>query len=407
MHPPRVVAPGCRVIALVMSATALAATSSLGGAVDPAAAATPPAAGSVLPDQDPFYQAPANIGSYRAGQIVATRPVAAATSGSTHTWQIAYRSNDSHNHAELAVTTVLVPTAAWTGPGARPVVSEQYPEDATGTQCAPSYALATGAGATPSSMLAKGWAVAIPDYEGPTSVWMAGPQAGHATLDGVRAVKSFHTDGIGALNPWALDGYSGGGEATGWAAQLQPSYAPEVRLVGVAMGGTPADPEAVAKSLDGGFFSGFEFAATESLAREFPESGIAGILNARGRTDLQNAAGKCLAQILTQFPFRKLTADTTVADPFAVPSIAGVMKENTLGAAPPAAPIYDYHADTDEIVPVAQDNALTKAWCGRGATVQTVRDLVGEHGLEALVQSSAVLTFLTNRFADAKATNTC
>ncbi|MEU5883046.1 lipase family protein [Spirillospora sp. NPDC047279] len=49
--------------------------------------------------------------------------------------------------------------------------------------------------------------------------------------------------GIGKSNPWTLNGYSGGANATGWAAQLQPAYAPDVTLKGIAMGGTPADPE--------------------------------------------------------------------------------------------------------------------------------------------------------------------
>ncbi len=60
----------------------------------------------------------------------------------------------------------------------------------------------------------------MPDFEGPKSVFMAGPQAGHAVLDGIRAVKNFGTGGVGAANKWALNGYSGGAQATGWAAEL-------------------------------------------------------------------------------------------------------------------------------------------------------------------------------------------
>lgn len=55
-----------------------------------------------------------------------------------------------------------------------------------------------------------------------------------------------------------------------------------------------------------------------------------------------------------------------------------MLKADTLGAAAPDTPMYDYHADTDEIVPVAQDNTLTQNWCACGATVQIVRDLIGE-----------------------------
>ena len=69
--------------------------------------------------------------------------------------------------------------------------------------------------------------------------------------------------------------------------------------------------------------------------------------------------------------------------------------------------MYDYHADTDEIVPVGQDDALTRAWCALGATVQIHRDLIGEPAEEALVQQGAVLTFLGNRFAGIPAANNC
>ena len=231
----------------------------------PSSATPAPPPGSVVPDQDPFYTAPADIGSYQPGQVVGSRPVPDVTVEGVpvplDAWQISYRTDDSSNQPEMAVTTLVVPQTAWTGAGARPAVSLQAPEDSLGTQCAPSYVLATGQNVEEiglaAELLLANWAVAFPDFEGPKSVFMAGPQAGHAVLDGIRAVKNFDTDGVGPANPWAVDGYSGGAEATGWAAQLQPSYAPDVKLVGAAIGGTPADPTAVARFMDGGAFSGF------------------------------------------------------------------------------------------------------------------------------------------------------
>lgn len=102
------------------------------------------------------------------------------------------------------------------------------------------------------AFLVLGYAVAMPDHEGPDAEFLAGPQEGHATLDGIRAVHNFDTHGIGAANPVALYGYSGGANATAWAAQLQPSYAPDLHLAGAAIGGTPADPAATARFIDGG-----------------------------------------------------------------------------------------------------------------------------------------------------------
>ncbi|MGI8331069.1 lipase family protein [Actinomadura scrupuli] len=380
------------------------------------AAADPPAPGSVPPDQDPFYAAPADIASYAAGQVVASRqvtPKAGDLANTTNAWQISYRTNDSHDQPELAVTSLLVPKAAWTGTGSRPVVSVQAPEDSTGTQCAPSYGLSSGSGYAASSalfsapILSRGWAVAMPDFQGPKSVFMGGVQAGHAVLDGIRAVKNFSTAGIGPSNPWALNGYSGGAQATGWGAELQPSYAPEIKLVGTAMGGTPADPAAVARSLDGGPFSGFEAAATVSLATEYPEMDIEAIINEQGKVDLEKARDKCLPDLILAFPFRKLADESTVPDPLSVPSVAAVLKKNTLGSAAPASPIYNYHANTDEIVPVAQANTLTKAWCAKGAKIQVVRDAIGEHALEMVTRLNGAMTYLADRFAGKTPPSTC
>ena len=410
--------------ALASAATALLACAlalvpaAVGGSAASAAArpgTAAPAPGSVVPDQDPFYTAPANIAAYQPGQIVGTRPVpdvkVAGVPVPLDAWQISYRTDDSDNQPEMAVTTLVVPEVPWLGGGSRPVVSLQSAEDSLGTECAPSYLIATGTdeeeiGLAAEHLLAN-WAVAFPDFEGPKSVFMAGPQAAHAVLDGIRAVRNFDTDGIGPANPWALDGYSGGAEATGWAAQLQPGYAPDVKLVGAAIGGTPADPTAVAQFMDGGAFSGFEFAAAYGVATEFPQAGIQSLLNARGQQDFATIDGECELTILGQFAFRDLNQDTTVSDPLGVPSVAAVLQQDTLGASAPSTPVYDYHADTDEIVPVAQDNTLVGNWCRHGGTVQEVRDLIGEHSEEAVARETSVQQFLAARFAGTAPTSSC
>ncbi|REE98341.1 secretory lipase [Thermomonospora umbrina] len=400
-----------RRLARSLAGAALVAGLAASGTAVPAwaepVAAADPAPGSVTPDKDPFYLAPADIGAYRPGQIVATRPLTLKLSVEVRAWQISYRSNDSHGRPTLEVTTLAVPTKAWEGTGPRPAVSVQFAEDSTGIQCAPSYKLSTGGGSSEAGLLLnKNWAVAIPDHQGFKSAWMAGPRAGHSVLDGIRAVRSFQEAGL-ASSQWGLTGYSGGAHATGWAAELQPSYAPDVTLAGVAMGGTPADPAATARFLDGRAPAGFVFAATWGIHTEWPEAGIEGLLNAQGRIDMATVAGKCLPDILGKFPFRRLASATTVPDPLSVPSVAAVLKKDTMGAATPKAPIFNYHAVTDEIVPIGQANTLTKTWCAGGATIQIVRSWLGEHGLEAVRRSPAAVSYLNDRFAGKTPPNSC
>jgi hypothetical protein len=314
----------------------------------------------------------------------------------------------------MAVTTLAVPTAAWTGIGPRPAVSVEQPEDSTGTQCAPSYVMAGSKGAGEDidlkTMLKDGYAVQNPDYEGPKSAWLAGPQAGHAVLDAIRATDQFAAGGLNGSTPWALDGYSGGANATGWAAQLQPTYAPDVHLVAVAMGGTPADPKAVAKYIDGTAFAGFEPAAIYGISQDYPGAAAAvkELENAKGAAAFAEVAGECLPTILTQFLGAKLANYSTVADPIDSPIIQPYLLDNTIGQGPPtSAPIYDYHANGDEIVPVGQDNTLVSNWCADGATIDEVRDAGGEHAIEWTSRLSSVETFIADMFAGDKPTDTC
>lgn len=391
-------------------------------ATSPAVAETFPSAGSVPPDQDPFYAAPANIASYAPGQIFATRPVSTILFGAARTWQIAYRTNDAHDQPELTVTTLVVPTTPWHGQGARPIVSVQAAENSVDIRCSPSYNIARNLNPdlgliqqananvqnVPQALafLVLGYAVAMPDHEGPDAEFMAGPQEGHATLDGIRAVHNFDTHGIGAANPVALYGYSGGAHATAWAAQLQPSYAPDLHLAGAAIGGTPADPAATARSIDGGPTAGLEFAATYGIATAYPESGITGLLNARGQQAFADLKGKCLPYELARFPFQKLADYFTVPNPLDVPSVKAVLTENTLGAAAPTIPIYDYHAKTDDI-PVAPDDTMVRNWCGQGATVYVVRDPVVGHVEEGVVRLPSAVDYLSDRLAGRPAKSSC
>jgi Secretory lipase len=110
-----------------------------------------------------------------------------------------------------------------------------------------------------------------------------------------------------------------------------------------------------------------------------------------------------------QFPFKTLASYSTVADPLSYPTVAPVLAEDTLGQSKPtSAPIYDYHGDFDEVVPVTQDDTLVSNWCAAGATIDEVRDVFAEHVLAALEEDSNVLNFLSARFAGSSPpTNTC
>lgn len=105
--------------------------------------------------------------------------------------------------------------------------------------------------------LGEGYVTLVPDYEGLSSAFTVGSLAGMTTLDGIRAALNFKT----VVPDWnntqlAMLGYSGGAIATGWAAQLASTYAPELTFVGVAEGGVPVNISAAIDHVNKGSNAG-------------------------------------------------------------------------------------------------------------------------------------------------------
>jgi hypothetical protein len=374
--------------------------------------AAPSGAAIPEPAADPFYVPPAGYETAAPGAILRTRPVTVTGLGipiPVQSTQMLVRSTDAHGGPAAVVATLMIPQGAYSGPGARPLLSYQPATDSLGDQCNPSYTLRTGTEKElplVASGLSRGWAVVVTDYQGPRNAFAAGHMAGHAVLDGIRAAEHLPSTGLaGTATPVGLWGYSGGGLATGWAAQLQPSYAPELAVKGVASGGTPADLEAAGRQIDGGPAAGLFLAAAVGMSREYPE--LLTLLNDRGRGLVDQIGDMCLAQEVASYPFRRLSEYTTATDPLGTPVAQAVLNANEMGGTRPSAPVYLYHSLFDELVPYASAQALKASWCGLGARVQLYTDILSEHNVLAVTGAPAAVSYLAARFAGTPAPSNC
>ena len=89
--------------------------------------------------------------------------------------------------------------------------------------------------------VAEGWAVSVPDHEGPQGMWGAPYEPGYHVLDGLRAALNTERLGLSPSAPIGLWGYSGGGLASAWAAEMSGSYAPDLNIVGAVLGSPVGD----------------------------------------------------------------------------------------------------------------------------------------------------------------------
>jgi len=401
-----------RLLALFLTAAAVVATTT-----------APSTAGSVpVPEDDPFYAVPADVASYADGAVIASRKITAiayvlpvpATS-----WQILYKTRDSHGAPTATVTTLMVPNAAWKGTGPRPMVSYQTAEDGVAGRCAPSYGLRAGflgslttANAEAGLMMmgiAKGWAVTVPDYEGPESQFLAGRLEGQAVLDGIRASLAFTEAGLPATTPVGLWGYSGGSFASSIAAQLEPTYAPEINLQGVALGGFVSEIRDTIDKFSDTVYGGAIAMGVNGPMRAFPEYDLGQYLSAEGKKKVATAAHDCIADAVARYPFLGYADIEAYPGAMNAPAVVELLHSNSPSGIPgtPSAPVYEYHAQFDQLAPIATARQQLRRYCDDGVAVQHVVDYLTEHISQVVVGAPGAVAFLANRFAGQAPKNTC
>jgi hypothetical protein len=399
---------GATALAGLLLATAVA----IGSGAASAGSADPPGSEARIaePDADPFYQAPPGFESSAPGTVLRSRPVTVKGLGLTvpvAAHQFLVRSTDAQGGPVTVAGTLMVPATPY--PGTRPLVSYQPATDSLGDQCNPSYKLRVG---TESELLLMmqalqhGWAVVVTDYEGPNNAFAAARMAGHAVLDGIRAAEALPDTGLaGVGTPVGLWGYSGGGLASSWAAELQPAYAPELVVQGVASGGTPSDLTAAARQIDGGPASGLVLLASVGISRAYPE--MLSLLNDNGRQMLNQIGDMCVGDATSAFPFRRLNEFTESNDPLSEPVAITVMETNHLGRVAPSAPVFLYHSILDELIPFATALELRANWCRQGVDVAFYPDALSEHSSLAVSGAPLAVDYLAARFAGTPAPNNC
>ncbi|MBO3745667.1 triacylglycerol lipase [Streptosporangiaceae bacterium NEAU-GS5] len=317
-------------------------------------------------------------------------------------WHLLYRSTSATGGANVVSGTLLVPKTPYLL-GKRPIAGYAVGTHGLGDQCAPSVAMANGTEAElafVSLMLLKGWAVAVTDYEGLGTpgehTYMAGISQGHAVLDSIRAATRVPAAKLASGGPVVVMGYSQGGSAAAWAAQLQSSYASELNLKGVAAGGVPADLLAVAEHLDGGASAGLAAAAGIGFDAAYPELNLNGYLTAEGAALFGDARDDCVGDIESKFAGRTL-AELTTTDVLALPDWQARMTQNRLGAVRPRVPVFVYHATGDEVIPIAISRTLRRDWCGRGANLLWTSVPASSHVLGAVEGGPLAIAWLASR----------
>jgi pimeloyl-ACP methyl ester carboxylesterase len=371
----------------------------------------------LLPAQDPFYVPPDGFLHSRPGTVLRSRDVKLALFGlipqKVTATQLLYRTTDMDGQPDATVTTVVIP-AERDATRPNPILSYQCAIDAVAGRCFPSYAMRHGAKAVGAlaqvefllvaAALAEGWAVSVPDHEGTDGTWGAPREPGYHILDGLRAALSFDRLGLSPEAPVGLWGYSGGGLATAWAAEMYADYAPELNVVGAVLGSPVADLGHAFNRLNGSFYSGLPAMVVAALSHVYPDLDriIAEHATPDGKKTLQRIEKMTTAHAVLRMIGKDMNdlVDWPLQQILDTPEVQHVFESIKLGTTVPTPPVLVVQAVHDRIVSVDDIDELTDTYASGGAHVTYHRDMLGEHMLLHPLSAPMTLRWLRDRFAD-------
>lgn len=331
--------------------------------------------------------------------------------------RVLYRSTDRRGAPVAVSGTVLTPLTPWIGLGPRPVVAYNLGTQGLGDACAPSRQMTAGTeyeGVFLSGLLGRGYGVVVTDYQGLGTgglhSYLDREATGRAVLDGIRAAQRLDVAGLPDAGPVGIAGYSQGGQASAAAAELAPTYAPELKVKGVAAGAVPADLKPLLALNDGKLLGSLIGYGIQGLSDSYGIE-VDTLLNDRGRQVLADLREACIVEAALTYPFMDsstLTAsgqrfsEITVGEPWDT-----VYREQTLGLRKPTAPVLVTQSLLDDVVAYDVAKGMVDRWCARGARVQFLANAVPTHAGAITASYPSALAFLEGRFAGLPAYSNC
>lgn len=255
----------------------------------------------------------------------------------------------------------------------------------------------------------RDFVVASTDYEGQGGPgrhpFLVGESEGRSVLDAALAARKL--PGLNLDEQVSIVGYSQGGHAALWAAQLAPTWTPQLSVIGT-VAGAPASE--VAGLLDVG---------TDRVA-VVDNPNVVGFLGGLAATDPELAPA--LDEILTpggQEVLRAMDASCTpppgfapdppmvAADPRKVEPWATLMAANTAGTVAVNSPILVVHSAADAQVPIEHSQALLDRLCAQGQMIERQVLPEGDHVATAVSAYDQGFTWLVDLMSGSDPKSSC
>lgn len=350
----------------------------------------------------------------RPGAILNVWPLTGGGPGGGDAFRIMYGSTGLNGEPIQVSAAIFIPPGDPPA-GGRNVIAWAHPTSGVVETCAPSLMpdVAGMVWGLP-DMLAKGYVVVATDYPGLGSPgihpYLIGVSEGRAVLDSVRAARALPRSG--ASDRFVVWGHSQGGHASLYTGELAASYAPDLKLVGVAAA-APATYLVELFDADKASATGKELTAMALYAWSKLYNTPADTLVEPDAMDVfEKMAHDCIesvAQFVALDNAEKPLAQEKYlkADPTKIEPWRGIMLRNTPGQAPAGAPVFLAQGTADTTVLPAITKQFGDALCKQGAQVHFVELPGVSHTFAARDSVQAALAWMGDRFRGAPAPSSC
>ncbi|MEP9351871.1 lipase family protein [Xanthobacter sp. KR7-225] len=387
------------------------------------------------PDGLTFYDPPASTRPGQHGDLVWASEITAGVPGAK-AWKIMYWSSTLDGQPVPVSGLLIAPTAAAPA-GGRPIISWAHGTAGIPRNCAPSMVDNPARDATfyflPNSseaidfgvpaltrLIDAGYVVVATDYNGLGAPgihqYLIGRTEARNVLDA--AIAARQVPEVGAGLQAVVMGWSQGGQAAVWAAQIADYAADRMKVIG-AVALAPVNVAEQIKVIERMVASGQQLREMEAVERTmgwyamtvtYPELKLSDVLTSVGLEFFAEAAraGQCNHHMGDTYTYTE-----SYKGPIARETPANAegwlrrYEENSLGTVPAQVPVAVFQGDDDVAVAPAATAAYVAKACASGTAISYTHYEATDHIRLAARAQSDFLKWIADRFGGQPAPRTC
>ncbi len=380
--------------------------------------------GSAIPSAVPaFYTPPRPLPPAAPGTLIRSvrvNGIPGVPAGAT-VWRILFHSTTIYGADEAESGYVIVPSRHAPIDG-YPIIAWAHGTSGFAAQCAPSLFTDAGGGSGPylipalDGYLTAGYVIAAADYQGlgvadGVHPYLLGASEGTAVLDATRAARQL--TGLHTSGTVIIYGHSQGGHAALFAAQMAPTYAPELHVIGVVAAAPATGLStliAVIGTPLGAQFMPYSIPAAYSWTQTYDDLPLSDVFTAAGAhfasTEVTRGCSDQVAAAIAVHHLRPAQVFLQSAEDD--PVVVAHARANDPGTVRTLFPMLVVQGTADRTVPPAlTDSFVTTKACPIGDTVQYLHVTGATHGTVVFEAAPTIVAWMNARLAGQPAPSTC